>query len=345
MNILLRHIRNMGTWGVLWGCLFLTMVGCSSRLQTTVMSGTEPSKPTAVEKVEPIAVPVVKADVPAPHIEESRGIPRIDIPVEEPARPVIRPSVPQEIFATSRTEIVEPQISAVPVSPVIAEPMPESSIPLEGTPEASQPMGIPSSVIEPEMPALPTIREHIAPPQELVMKSEPEQVEQIAPPQDLVEKIAPEPVKESQPAPVPEMPKVAEPEPAPKPMEVAKVVPPTPEIMETVLKPLRDVYFDYDRFAIRPDAASVLKDNSKSLVGGLSDKNIVIEGHCDERGSSSYNMVLGERRAQAVKKYLIDLGVPADKVQTVSFGKERPFCMDQTEECWQENRRGHFVLK
>ena len=327
MNILLSHIRNVGTWGVFWGCLFLTMVGCSSRVQTTVMSGTEPSKPTAVEKAEPIVVAVAKADVPAPHIEASKGIPRIDIPVEEPARPVIRPSVPQEIFATSRTEIIEPQVSAVPVPPVLAEPRPESSISLEGTPEASQAMGIPSIVSEPEMPALPTIRGQIAPNQELIEKPVPERVEEI------------------QLIPMPEVPQVAEPEPAPKPMEVAKVSPPTPEIMETVLKPLRDVYFDYDRFTIRPDAARVLKDNSKSLVAGLSDKNIVIEGHCDERGSSSYNMVLGERRAQAVKKYLIDLGVPADKVQTVSFGKERPFCMDQTDECWQENRRGHFVLK
>jgi peptidoglycan-associated lipoprotein len=71
----------------------------------------------------------------------------------------------------------------------------------------------------------------------------------------------------------------------------------------------------------------------------------VIEGHCDERGTESYNMVLGERRANAVKEFLVDLGVPGDKLEVMSYGKEKPFCSDQNEQCWQENRRGHFVLR
>jgi peptidoglycan-associated lipoprotein len=88
-----------------------------------------------------------------------------------------------------------------------------------------------------------------------------------------------------------------------------------------------------------------LQENAKVLVAGLSDKSIVIEGHSDERGTESYNMVLGERRASAVKEFLVHLGVSKDKIQVVSYGKEKPFCAGQNEQCWQENRRGHFVLR
>ena len=70
---------------------------------------------------------------------------------------------------------------------------------------------------------------------------------------------------------------------------------------------------------------------------------VTIEGHCDERGSTEYNIGLGERRAQAAKNYLISLGIGADRMDTVSWGKERPFCTEHTEECWQQNRRAHFV--
>ena len=341
MKGLLSQIRNIGIVGVSGICLLATVVGCSSRLQTTVMSGTYPSEPPAVVKAEPLATPVAKADVPPSKIQEPMGIPPLDIPVEEPARPTVHPASPMEIFATSRSEVVEPQISPIPAPPVIAEAKPIPSV----APEPSQALGIPPVVVEPELPTLPTIREQVVPPQELVMSIEPERVEKVAPPQELIAKIAPEPVEEARPVPMPEMPKGEKPEPTPQPMEVAKVVPPSPEVVDTVLKPLRDVYFDYDRFTIRPDAITILKDNSQSLVAGLTDKHIVIEGHCDERGTSSYNMVLGERRAQAVKEFLADLGVPVERLQTVSYGKERPVCTEPTEECWQENRRGHFVLK
>ena len=69
-----------------------------------------------------------------------------------------------------------------------------------------------------------------------------------------------------------------------------------------------------------------------------------MEGHCDERGSTEYNLALGDRRAQAAKDFLVSLGIAADRMQTVSYGKERPFCMDHNEACWQQNRRAHFVL-
>ena len=88
-----------------------------------------------------------------------------------------------------------------------------------------------------------------------------------------------------------------------------------------------------------------MKANAQLLAEDLSGKHIVIEGHCDERGTQSYNMVLGERRATAVKHFLQDLGVPAENLQVVSYGKDKPFCTAQSEECWQENRRGHFVIK
>jgi peptidoglycan-associated lipoprotein len=88
-----------------------------------------------------------------------------------------------------------------------------------------------------------------------------------------------------------------------------------------------------------------LQENAQALVAALSDQNIVIEGHCDERGTESYNMVLGKRRGNAVKEFLVDLGVSGDKLQVMSYGKEKPFCTDQNEQCWQENRRGHFIVQ
>ena len=133
------------------------------------------------------------------------------------------------------------------------------------------------------------------------------------------------------------------------PVQVAKVRPEESEKVvtttETLEKALSDIYFDYDRFAIRGDAVQILKANAELLSAKLAESEIVIEGHCDERGTQSYNMVLGEARANAVKSFLEDLGISGDKLQVVSYGKDKPFCREQTEECWQENRRGHFVIK
>ncbi|RMH37443.1 MAG: peptidoglycan-associated lipoprotein Pal [Nitrospirae bacterium] len=109
--------------------------------------------------------------------------------------------------------------------------------------------------------------------------------------------------------------------------------------------PIRDVFFDYDQFVIRSDAVPVLTQNATLLLNHYSDRSIVIEGHCDERGTQAYNLVLGKRRAQAVKEYLQDLGVPAERMEIVSYGKERPFCTEHSLQCWQQNRRAHFVLK
>jgi len=103
-----------------------------------------------------------------------------------------------------------------------------------------------------------------------------------------------------------------------------------------------DAYFDYDKADIRPDARTALSKTADFLKANTRFK-VTIEGHCDERGSTEYNLGLGDRRASAVKQYLVSLGVSADRLSTVSFGKEKPFCMESAEACWQQNRRGHFA--
>lgn len=108
------------------------------------------------------------------------------------------------------------------------------------------------------------------------------------------------------------------------------------------VKGIADIFFDFDRFSIREDARPTLEDNAKYMKGNNNLK-IVIEGHCDERGTPEYNIALGERRAQAAKKYLIDLGIDSSRISVISYGEEKPFCTDHTEECWQENRRARFV--
>jgi peptidoglycan-associated lipoprotein len=107
---------------------------------------------------------------------------------------------------------------------------------------------------------------------------------------------------------------------------------------------LGDVFFDFDRFQIRKDAMSVLETNAGWLRANGS-KTVLIEGHCDERGTAAYNLVLGEKRARAAKQYLQDLGVPTSQLHITSYGEARPFCKQQNEDCYQQNRRAHFVTK
>lgn len=108
---------------------------------------------------------------------------------------------------------------------------------------------------------------------------------------------------------------------------------------------LGDIFFDFDAVAILSDAASTLHANAQILTARLDNRRVVIEGHCDERGTAEYNLVLGERRAQSTKQYLVDLGVSDSAIQTISYGKEKPFCTASHPDCWQLNRRGHFVLQ
>jgi peptidoglycan-associated lipoprotein len=115
-----------------------------------------------------------------------------------------------------------------------------------------------------------------------------------------------------------------------------------PSLDELFLKEVRDAYFDTDKSDLRPDARAALSKTADFLKSYPSIK-VTIEGHCDERGSTEYNLGLGVRRADAVKQYIVSLGVSADRIATTSFGKEKPFCMESNEACWQQNRRGHFV--
>jgi len=107
---------------------------------------------------------------------------------------------------------------------------------------------------------------------------------------------------------------------------------------------LGDIFFDYDRFQIRKDAMPLLDANAGWLRANGS-KTVLIEGHCDERGTVAYNLVLGEKRARAAKQYLQDLGVPTSQLQITSYGEAKPFCKQQNEDCYQQNRRAHFVAK
>jgi peptidoglycan-associated lipoprotein len=126
---------------------------------------------------------------------------------------------------------------------------------------------------------------------------------------------------------------------APPPPPAAHV----PTLQELFDKEVKDAYFDYDKADIRADARDALSQTAQFLRSYPQIK-VVVEGHCDERGSTEYNLALGDRRAAAAKQFLISLGLTADRMETVSYGKERPFCSASTEECWQQNRRAHFVM-
>ncbi len=107
---------------------------------------------------------------------------------------------------------------------------------------------------------------------------------------------------------------------------------------------LADIFFDYDQHTIRRDAQTILGANA-AWIKNRPGKVVVIEGHCDERGTQAYNLVLGDKRARSVKRYLEDLGVSASRLKTTSYGEIRPFCKERDESCYQQNRRAHFVVQ
>jgi len=106
---------------------------------------------------------------------------------------------------------------------------------------------------------------------------------------------------------------------------------------------LKDVLFDYDKYDIRDDARPVL-DTVSSFLKNNAAVNVVIEGHCDERGTNEYNLALGEKRAKAAKDYLTSLGVLPSRLSIITYGEEKPLCTEQNEACWQKNRRAHFAV-
>ncbi|MBI4611112.1 MAG: peptidoglycan-associated lipoprotein Pal [Candidatus Rokubacteria bacterium] len=127
----------------------------------------------------------------------------------------------------------------------------------------------------------------------------------------------------------------------PSPVSQAPVSP-APAVKEAISR-LEDVFFDFDRYELRDDARATLDGNVKWLKARL-ETRVVVEGHCDERGTSEYNLALGERRAQAVRDYLVAAGVAASRLSTISYGEERPFVPGPGESAWKWNRRAHLVV-
>jgi peptidoglycan-associated lipoprotein len=152
--------------------------------------------------------------------------------------------------------------------------------------------------------------------------------------------VSPPPSAAAPTAPSPSAPGPAAPAPTPAP---APATPPRPSEFRAH-DALKDVYFDFDKYDIRPNDARTLDTNAgwlKQNTGQL----LLIEGHADERGTNEYNLALGERRAKAAMNYLVSQGVQAPRITIISYGEERPVCADKSEACWSQNRRAHFLVK
>jgi peptidoglycan-associated lipoprotein len=157
------------------------------------------------------------------------------------------------------------------------------------------------------------------------------------------------------PAPPPSAPATATPPPPPPAQRVEEATPVATEpVVEDTIgakslddlnrdSPLKPAFFGLDSFELDTEAQKVVQQNAE-LLKKYNTWAITIEGHCDERGTAEYNLALGERRAVAVKTYLVSLGIPPDRVRTVSYGKEFPFDPGHTEDAWAKNRRAHFVI-
>lgn len=159
--------------------------------------------------------------------------------------------------------------------------------------------------------------------------------------------------------PMPPPPQIAEPQrpaPAPPSPVVSQAPPPTPtpapvviparSLAERLAGEVADAYFDFDKSFIREDARLALTRDAgvlKQIMADFANTTIIIEGHCDERGSAEYNIGLGDRRGNASKEFLNQFGLDAQRLVVVSYGKERPQCTESNEDCWQRNRRIHFV--
>ena len=143
------------------------------------------------------------------------------------------------------------------------------------------------------------------------------------------------------------------PPPPPQPVAEPVLVPPEPVAEDSIAgkslddlnrdSPLKPLFFELDSADVSAEGQRVLQDNA-AILKKYPAWQITIEGHCDERGTAEYNLALGERRALAAKNYLVSLGIPADKVKTVSYGKEFPFDPGHDEAAWAKNRRAHFVI-
>jgi peptidoglycan-associated lipoprotein len=129
----------------------------------------------------------------------------------------------------------------------------------------------------------------------------------------------------------------------PSPSSPSPATPPRPSEFRAV-DALKDIFFDFDKYNIRPGDVRVLDANAAWLKENQN-QLVLIEGHCDERGTSEYNLALGERRAKAAMGYLVSQGVQANRITIISYGEERPSCTERNEVCWAKNRRAHFLVK
>ena len=157
---------------------------------------------------------------------------------------------------------------------------------------------------------------------------------------------APAPAAAPSPAPAP-APSASSAAPAP-PAPAAAAAPasaprPVPKEFMAVAA-LKEVYFDFDKYDIRAEDAKTLDANATWLKSN-GDNLVLIEGHCDERGTNEYNLALGERRAKATMNYLVSQGIQANRITIISYGEERPVCTEKTEACWAKNRRANFLVK
>jgi len=158
-------------------------------------------------------------------------------------------------------------------------------------------------------------------------------------PQQTASTPTPQP-RETPPRPAPERTPVAS---APTPRQPDAV---TRQRIEDLLARIEDAYFDYDRHALRSDAQKALQGDAtelRNILKGYPEYKLTIEGYCDERGSAEYNLGLGDARAKAAKDYLVQVGIPAEQLGVLSYGKEKQICQDHNESCWQKNRRIHIV--
>src|SRR5438477_9285648 len=154
---------------------------------------------------------------------------------------------------------------------------------------------------------------------------------------------APPPAAAPPPPPPPPPPPRPAPAPPPRPLTEDEIFQRKSLDQLNAEKPLSDAYFDLDMSTVKDDARATLQKDADYMKRWPSVK-VTVEGHCDERGTPEYNLALGDRRSVSVKDYLVSLGIGADRIMTVSKGKEQPVCMEHMESCWQQNRRGHFII-
>jgi peptidoglycan-associated lipoprotein len=132
---------------------------------------------------------------------------------------------------------------------------------------------------------------------------------------------------------------------APAPAPLAGPAAPRPSPKEfSAVDALKDIHFEFDKYDIRPEDTRALDANASWLKSNA-ENLVLIEGHCDERGTNEYNLALGERRAKATMNYLVSQGIQANRITIISYGEERPVCNEKTDSCWAKNRRAHFLVK